>query len=182
MTNLPDSILHHVPWSLEVNPIWPASAFFLHRNIAGFHFPIKLTDSTSARLLSLLEETFQKTEKGQGLLYFGANKLTPKEKAFLSEHFLSFEDWQHTDKNSAFMLDPQSRLLAVLNVHDHILLHWIDSEGQWDKAWKELSTFEEELGSHLNYAFSSRFGYLTSNPVTCGTGLSVLFAIFTSLA
>jgi protein arginine kinase len=174
MTNLPDSLLHHIPWNKNVNPIWPASSFFLHRNIAGYNFPSKLSPSSSASLLTLLKKTFIRLEELKDLTYLPAEKLTPQEKAFLCEHFLGIEGWQNANEGSAFILDPLSRLLVQLNIKDHLLLQWVDSEGQWDAAWHTLNEIESNLGKHLNYAFSSNFGYLTSDAKFCGTALTVI--------
>jgi protein arginine kinase len=174
MTQLPDSLLHHIPWNENVDPIWPASSFFLHRNIVGYNFPSKLTPSSSKDLLALLKKSFSKLEEIKDLTYLPAEVLSPQEKAFLCEHFLGMEGWQNASEGSAFILDSKSHFLALLNIKDHLLLQWIDSAGQWDKAWNDLSEIENSLGKHLSYAFSSNFGYLTSDPKNCGTALTVI--------
>ena len=40
-----------------------------------------------------------------------------------------------------------------------------------DRAWEEMEKLDLALGSELNFAFSSRFGYLTTCPTNVGTGM-----------
>ncbi len=44
-----------------------------------------------------------------------------------------------------------------------------DTSGEIENSWNTLSQIESNLGKKLNYSFSPKFGYLTSNSTECGT-------------
>lgn len=172
-THLPESLLSSIPWNHGANTIWPASSFFLHRNIARHPFPLKLNENSSSELLLKLKEICEKTPAMKDFHYFSADLLTPQEKEFLSEHFLSSEGWQNLSKGQAFIVDPSGHFLGLLNAQDHLILQCVDCKGDWEKSWNVLNTIEMAIGEQTEFAFSPRFGYLSSDPKQSGTGLLV---------
>ena len=173
-SNLPNALLQCVPWEKNPNPIWPASSFFLYRNLDRYRFAGQLDETESLRVLDILKKPLLQLSKLKNPLYFSAESLTAQEKDFLCEHFLSQDGWQNAVKGQAFILDESCHFLAVLNFRDHLLLQWVDCKNEWEKAWNALNQIELAIGEHLDYAFSSQFGYLTSNARLCGTGLLVV--------
>ncbi len=172
-SNLPNSMLSHAPWDPSSNPIWPASCFFLHRNIAKYPFPGKLSEREASQLLPLLQKLLLDVPELKAPLYLSAATLSALEKEFLCEHFLAQEGLQNTSEQQAFIIDESAHFLATLNIHDHLSLQWIDCKGKWQQAWESLSKIETSIGNKLEYAFSPKFGYLTSSPALCGTALVV---------
>ena len=169
--NLPDTILHNIPWDQSSNPIWPASCFFLHRNLSDYSFPSKLSPEQSSKLLEELKTVFLNLQELKDPSYLPAEILSAQEKEFLCEHFLGQEGWQNASKGQAFIFDSSAKFLALLNFQDHLLLQLIDCKGEWEQAWNSLNKIEESIGAKLAYAFCPRFGYLTSNPKRSGLGL-----------
>ncbi len=172
-SQLPEAILHHTPWDKDSNPIWPATSFFLHRNIAQYSFPHKLTEPQSLQVLNILRQALLQTSHLLKPTYLAAETLHPVDKEFLCEHFLCKEGWQNASYGQAFILDDSARFLALCNFHDHLLLQWVDCKGEWEKAWESLSRIEQAISQQIDYAYSPRFGYLTADPNICGTGLIV---------
>ncbi len=171
--NLPDCILHHIPWESQNNPIWAASCFSLYRNIADYAFPDQLQEEQASQILQILHNLLLKIPYLQDPVYLPAETLSSQEKEFLSEHFLCQEGWQNACKGQAFVTDSSAHFLAVCNIQEHLLLKWIDYKGTLQKTWQILNQVESMLGEKIDYAFSSRFGYLTSNPSHCGTALII---------
>ncbi len=106
--------------------------------------------------------------------YLPAEKLSSQEKEFLCEHFLGGPGWHNANKGQGFIVDKSAHFLTTLNIQDHLILQWVDCKGNWKEAWQTLDRVETSIGKHVEYAFSSRFGYLTSHPSLCGTGLKVV--------
>jgi protein arginine kinase len=173
-TNLPDAILNHIPWDKHSNPIWPATSFFLHRNISKYQFAHKLNEAQSLQVLDILKPPLLHLSELKNPLCLKAEELSALEKEFLCEHFLCKEGWQNASKGLAFILDHSAHFLAVLNFQDHLLLQWVDCKNAWEKAWEALNTIETSISQQIDYAFSPRFGYLTADPHLCGTGLLVM--------
>ncbi len=171
--HLPKSLLESSAWNQNANPIWPASSFFLIRNFSKMNFSSKLSQSLSAQLLERLSPLFAKIPALQHPTCIKAEQLDAQEKEFLFEHFLCKEGFQNTTKGQAFVVDDSSHFLGLMNIYDHLQLQWIDSKGQWEKAWETLNNIALAVSSSMDFAFSPRFGYLTSDPSHCGTGLIV---------
>ncbi len=58
-----------------------------------------------------------------------------------------------------------------MNLKNHLQLQLIDTSGDIHTAWSQLAGLEMEIGKTLEYAFSPKFGYLTSDPTLSGTAL-----------
>lgn len=97
--------------------------------------------------------------------------VSPLDKEFLFEHFLCLEGFQNTLAGQGFIVDNTGTFFGKINILDHLQLQFIDNTGSWEKIWNKLSEMETAIGSAIDFAFSPKFGYLTSDPNDCGTGL-----------
>ncbi len=169
--NLPPFLVDHTPWESGPNPIWLATAFTLHRNLARYHFPSKLSPSDFKQILSILSEKLLASPTLKQPTCLKAEELNPHDKEFLYEHFLCTDGFQNSLGGQGFVVDTSGTFLGLINIEDHLLLKLIDSQGTWESAWNKLNQVETTLGESIEFAFSPRFGYLTSEPNVCGTGL-----------
>jgi protein arginine kinase len=170
---LPQSILEYIPWKKETNPIWLATSFLLHRNLNKFNFPLKMDERQLEQTLTSLKDQLLKSSLLDGPVLLNAEEVSALDKEYLFEHFLCSEGFQNTLKSQGFVIDNSGNFFAKLNIQDHLQLQLIDNVGGWEKVWNQLSEIETALGSSLEFSFSPKFGYLTSDPFLCGTGLSV---------
>ena len=161
------------PWIDNDNRIWLSSSIAFFRNIEKFNFPGKLSTEKLKGILSLIsEEIFKLKELKQATLFRG-EVLTPIEKEFLAEHFLSTENLHQAQSGEAFIIDNGGEFLATLNIHNHLHLHLSEHKGDIESTWNRLVKMETTIGKALNYAFSQRFGFLTADPSNAGTGMEV---------
>lgn len=171
---LPKSLLEHTTWEEETNPIWSATSYILRRNLARYNFPSKLSEPQTHQILDILRKTLLNSKSLQNPTLLPAEEISALDKEFLYEHFLYLQSLQNTLSGQAFIVDDSYRFLALLNVEDHLQLEWMDSKGEWEKSWEKLNTLEMAISSTLDFAFTPRFGYLTSDPTNCGTALTIL--------
>lgn len=172
-SKLPEALLSHTPWEKEINPIWLATSFLLHRNLAKFNFPSKIDDRQSEQIRSTLQEQLLKSSLLQHPVALKASEISTVDKEFIYEHFLCFENFQNAVGGQGFVVDESGHFLAELNIQNHLQVQLTDCDGGWEKSWNTLSQIETEVGNSVDFAFSQKFGYLTSEPYLCGTGLSV---------
>lgn len=170
---LPQSLLEHTPWEKESNPIWLATSFLLHRNLNKFNFPPKLDERQFEQTLIPLKDQLLKSSLLDGAVLLKAEEVSALDKEYLFEHFLCQEGFQNTQGGQGLVVDNSGSFLAKLNIQDHLQLQLVDSSGSWEKVWNQLSEIEAVIGSSIEFSFSPKFGYLTSDPFLCGTGLSV---------
>lgn len=161
------------PWNNNANSIWLGSTLTLLRNLEKFNFPGKLTTDKRKQIIALLTREILANSQLQQPKLLRAEDMPPIEKEFLVEHFLSNQGFHQTYMGEAFVLDETGEFLAVLNLKDHILLEWIDIKEDLENCWDRLVKVELGLTSSVNFAFSPKFGFLTSDSTQCGTGLIV---------
>ncbi|MBS0615607.1 MAG: protein arginine kinase [Verrucomicrobia bacterium] len=168
---LPSNILEHTPWEKDQNPIWLATSLSLLRNFARYKFPSKLVPPQTSGLLQSLQQTLTKFDA----TFLPADQTSALDREFLFEHFLCQGSFQNATDGQGFAIDSSGQLLALCNIKNHLQLHWLDVQSSPTDAWTKLSRLESEIGKNLDFAFSPKFGYLTSDPTECGTGLIVTF-------
>jgi len=171
--SLPPYLQEQLLWEQENNPLWPASTFILRRNLAKFPFPSKLDENSMRQVEGILATALTSISHLDTPTFLKAEELSALDKEFLYEHFLCRESFQNMSKGQAFVVDRSSRFLALINSEDHLQLHLVDSKGDWEKAWAFLSEIDTALSSSLEFAFSPRFGYQTSDLGFLGTGLEI---------
>ncbi len=170
MSVLPSYITQSNPWEKRTHPIWLSSLVSLKRNIASFCFPAKLNTLELEHSLQLINQAFS-TQKD--FFSLPAEKLKALDKELLFEYFLCEESFQNCFNGQGFVLNKTGQFFAQLNIQDHINMQWIDSIGDLENSYTQLASIETDLGASLPFAYNTTFGYLTTNPAVCGTGLRI---------
>jgi protein arginine kinase len=168
-----DFLEKNAAWKNNDNAIWLASTVKMYRNIANFKFPGKLTVENKKQILPLIENGLIDQCHLQNPFVILAEDMTPIEKEYLYEHFLAVSSFQQAHGGEAFITDETGKFLVIINVRDHIQLQLTYYNNEIEEAWGELVATETKLGSSIDYSFSPKFGFLSSDFSTCGTGLVV---------
>ena len=161
------------PWNNNSNVIWLGSTLTLNRNLEKFNFPGKLLADKGKQIISLLSQNLLASNLLKGPKLIRSEDMPSLEKEFLVEHFLSDQGLQQAHTGEAFILDLTGEFLAILNLRDHLLLHWIDPREDLENVLENMVKIELDLNKSMNFAFSSKFGFLTSDSTRCGTALVV---------
>lgn len=169
---LPPALLNRTPWESQ-SPIWPATSFVLHRNLAKTFFPAKMQQNLFQQTLLAISDKLLKSSDLSHPILLKAETLSPNDKEYIYEHFLTAQSYENTLVGQGFIIDDTGQFLAQINIQDHLQIQCIDCHGTWETAWNKLNKIETELGNSLEFAYSPRFGYLTSDPNLCGTGLII---------
>ena len=170
---LPSHISDHPPFEGEPNRIWLSSSLTLQRNLARYKFPSKLSPVEMKTVLNMIKSFLEQSTEIKGTTFFSADKLGTFEKEFLFEHFLCADSFQNTVADQGFLVDDSGKFLALLNLKNHLQLHFVDFSSDLEKAWSLLSKIETAFGKELAFAFLPKFGYLTSDKADCGTALRI---------
>lgn len=161
------------PWNSNSNDIWFGSTLTLNRNLEKFNFPEKLSLEKGKQIVPLLSQIILSNDQLKKPQLIQSENMASLEKEFLVEHFLSDQGFQQAHGGEAFILDLTGEFLAVINFKDHLQLHWIDPREDLENVLEKLIKIELEINKSLNFAFSPKFGFLTSDSSRCGTALSV---------
>ena len=68
-------------------------------------------------------------------------------------------------------LDNLDPLSVQINEEDHLRITVTRNDGDLKAAWEQLNQVDDRIEEQLNYAFDSRWGYLTACPANVGTGM-----------
>lgn len=169
--NLPPSLLTTIPWN-ESQDIWPASLLILRRNLAKYHFPSKMLPSEAGQTMEALKNKLLQFPEMSQAVFLKENELSPNDRELIFEHFLFTRHFDEKPNGSGFLIDPSASLIAILNRGNHLELGLLDLKGNLEESWNLLSKIETELANSIDLAYSPKFGYLTSDPIYCGTALS----------
>lgn len=162
------------PWSDNHNPIWLASSIGLQRNIEKFKFPNKLDLERKKQIVTLAGRELLTLDPLKDSCLLKAEELSSLEKEYLVEHYLSIHSFHQASTGEAFLIDKSGEVMVFFNLSDHLSFLAIDIKGNFEEAWNELVKIETNLGKSVSYSYSQKFGFLTSDPAKCGTGLTVL--------
>lgn len=155
------------------NQIWLSSSLTLSRNLEKYHFPAKLEPEQSQQVISLCQESIEKSKQLNKPFFLKSEEASPLDKEYLFEHYLTPQIFMQAHSGEAFVIDESGSFLALINLTDHIELIKIDNKADLEKSLTELFTLESELGTSLKFAYDDKFGFLTGDPGQCGTGLVV---------
>lgn len=161
------------PWKNNPNQVWLSSTLAIFRNIDKFNFPNKLNTDKQKAIINLVSSPILNDSQLKEPMLIHAEEMDPLDKEYLTEHFLSPEGFYQAHAGEAFIIDRTGQFLATINIHDHLHLMTMDSTGDLENKWNDLVELETSLGESIKYSFSQRFGFLTSDPTTCGTGMQV---------
>lgn len=142
----------------------------LIRNLSGYPLPSACTDDDrymiEERVLQVLD-SLNLLASGQ---YWSLPNLDPRESRFLVERQLipmNFLDG--TGPRGVYITDDQS-LSIVVNGDDHLCIQALGSGVQLSEVWNRINLVDDTLGGLLDFAYTDKYGFLTSSIGNVGTG------------
>ncbi|AFS27581.1 ATP:guanido phosphotransferase [Chlamydia psittaci NJ1] len=154
-----------------VNKTWPITTFSLSRNLSIAKFLPCLSREKKQEILEVIASHFNHIEGFDEFLVLPLKDAPSWQKEFLIEHFLFPHDLTGNPEGEALIVNRSGNILAAINFRDHLILHAIDFTSEPEKALDQLVRLDSYLNEKLAFAFSPDFGFLTTNPRECGTGL-----------
>ncbi|MCS6771164.1 MAG: protein arginine kinase [Kiritimatiellae bacterium] len=85
-------------------------------------------------------------------------------------HLISREQAEKT-RGSGLVFRGDETLSVMVNEEDHLRLQGMRPGLSLRELWKDVDRLDSEIEERLDYAFSSKLGYLTACPTNVGTGL-----------
>lgn len=168
MSSNPSEFLQNIPWNTEPEAIWLGSSMTLRRNLSQHNFPSKLSPEEKHQVLHKLQESLKNLENSH---FFQQKDLSGGAREFVYEHFLFLRGFEEPPDGSGILIENKGEFLALFNIGDHLQMRILSPTTHWDEAWKRLTSLSDQI--EQSFAFSPKFGYLSSDPSNCGTGLSV---------
>src|SRR3982075_251195 len=139
-----------------------SSRIRLARNLSSFPFTNRSSAHQKAEIETALRERLAKLDFAPNLEYLNIPTLTPLDRQLLVERQLISRELANTEGTRGVAVAPLENVSIMINEEDHLRLQVMRSGFSLDEAWQDIDRLDDQLESHVNYAFSEEFGYLTA--------------------
>lgn len=173
---LSDLTNHAGEWlrgSGPMNEIVISSRIRLARNVAGFPFLAKCSRQERQALESRIRQTIMDAPIASETLYVDLEAAPEVDRSLLVERHLISKHHAAAEGARGVAVGDNETIAVMVNEEDHLRIQALRSGLQLEEAWEQINAIDDKLESQLDFAFHSRFGYLTACPTNVGTGIRV---------
>jgi len=152
----------------QSNDIVLSTRIRLARNLQDYRFPTIYSKEEAIRLRDELTTIAPKLREPLTVYLIQSMERLDRQ-IFIEKHLMSVE--LAKSEEGALLLSDDEKTSIMINEEDHLRIQRIDAGFQLQEAYERASAIDDEIEAVFPYAFSKRFGYLTSCPSNTGTGL-----------
>lgn len=148
-----------------------SSRIRMARNLRGFPFSSHCTDLQLRDIVLLAKSCANRCSRLKDAEFYSFKDMSVIDRQFLMERFLISRELAQTSGEKAVVADKSERLSLMINEEDHLRMQVLRSGLLLSDALEELNAIDDELDSHLDFAFERPWGYLSACASNAGTGL-----------
>ncbi len=146
----------------------------LARNFAGYPFVNKARRDDRVQIMRVAERHILGAGLAPEMLWVDMGELPEIERLVLVErHLISTQHAKGDEPRGLAVSSPDERIAIMVNEEDHLRIQYMRSGLSLTDVFREINDIDDRIESHIDYAFSPRFGYLTACPTNVGTGIRV---------
>jgi protein arginine kinase len=145
----------------------------LARNLAGHKFLAACSVAEKAEILKKLKDVLMGLNLGDEIFYIGVDKTPVLERRFLVERHLISQHHAFGKGPRGAVIARRGSFTAMINEEDHLRLQVLKAGCQLPACIEQINRIDDMIEEHVEYAFSSQYGYLTACPTNLGTGIRV---------
>jgi len=150
-----------------------SSRIRLARNVANHRFLSRASSEERADIERTLFDAISVCKVGQNTFYVDIDKSDPLDRQLLVERHLISRQHADGEGSRGVAISSAETFALMINEEDHLRIQVLRRGMNLDDAWKEITRVDHEVGSVVDYAYHSQYGYLTACPTNVGTGLRV---------
>jgi len=150
-----------------------SSRIRLARNLAGHKFLSHCSSAEKAEILKQLKEILLSLDLGDGVFYISVDKTSALNRNFLVERHLISRHHALAKGPRGVVIARREFFTAMINEEDHLRIQILKAGCQLSDCAKQINRIDDNIEHKVDYAFSTRFGYLTACPTNLGTGIRV---------
>lgn len=145
----------------------------LARNLKKYNFYNKLSSDDALKMIQDVKSSLldSRTVFGQQFEYIPINTMNDNEKFSLVEKHVISPELMRNNKPCGVLVKDDETISIMLNEEDHIRIQAISPGDNIDEAFDLADKIDNLIEESVEYAFSEKYGYLTSCPTNVGTGL-----------
>jgi len=150
-----------------------SSRIRLARNLAEMPFLTKCHEDQQRILEQKLRREILAAGIADNMFYVDLETASELDRQLLVERHLISRQQAEASHPRGVAISTDETIALMVNEEDHIRIQVLRSGLQLGEAIKQISDIDDKLEEKLNFAFHSRYGYLTACPTNVGTGLRV---------
>ncbi len=145
----------------------------LARNLKKYSFHNKLSNTDAEKMINEVKDSIMgsRTVFGEQFKYIPVNTLSENEKFALVEKHVISPELMRSSKPCGVLVKDDETISVMLNEEDRIRIQAIAPGDDIDTAFDLADKIDDLIEESVEYAFSEKYGYLTSCPTNVGTGL-----------
>lgn len=144
----------------------------LARNIKNYPFVSALKKEDAEKIINEVKKTVLSSNENSSLMFKEIEKEELKrEGGKLIESHLISPAILNSKIPSAVIIDKNEEISIMINEEDHLRIQVIKDGFNFSEAFFLANACDDLIEENSEYAFSEKYGYLTSCPTNVGTGL-----------
>lgn len=149
-----------------------SSRIRLARNITDFPFVTKYKKEDALKIVEKLEEIVPSLGYGLKLLKMeDIDDITVM--SLVEKHIISPDFALNKNNTKAIIINEDENICIMLNEEDHLRIQVFSAGLELESLYSLITEIDKKLEKELNYAYSEKYGFLTSCPTNVGTGMRV---------
>ncbi|MFH1008686.1 MAG: protein arginine kinase [Candidatus Latescibacterota bacterium] len=143
----------------------------LARNLGAFPFVHRAKENQLSEISAEVLAAGVRSEILREASFFDTSHLPKIPRQVLVERHLISPALAKVRGHRGVLVAHRERCSVMINEEDHLRIQTIQSGFSPQKAWELVNRMDDELSDSLAYAYSEKWGYLTTCPTNVGTGL-----------
>lgn len=150
-----------------------ASRVRLARNCEEYRFPGSLANDEARHILRILKEELKglPNEDGRDYEYLDMERLSDLDRRALRERRLINRSMTEKKTPGGLIVSEDERVSLMLNGDDHIRIQVMEQGLSLGECYEKADCLDDYINERIPYAFSDKYGYLTTYPTIVGTGM-----------
>ena len=154
-----------------------SSRIRLARNVSSFPFLPKCSSHQRRAVERKVRDTILGSATVAGsdgqVLYVDLENAPDIDRTLLVERHLISKPHAAAEGARGVAVGGDETVSIMVNEEDHLRIQVLRSGLQLEEGWQQINAIDDALEAKLDFAFHSRFGYLTACPTNVGTGIRV---------
>ncbi|MBO5222775.1 MAG: protein arginine kinase [Clostridia bacterium] len=147
-----------------------SSRIRLARNLKKYPFPSRLSEE-AAREMKLELHDLLKEYPHETFDFLDMKNVTSVQAGAMTEEHLISPDFGRNGEKTALLLGREKTLSVMINEEDHLRIQAMGFGSCLEDLYRRINELDDYIDGKVEYAFSDKYGYLTSCPTNLGTGI-----------
>ena len=141
------------------------------RNLAGFPFVNRLSTAQRHEVMHQTRSAVMDAPLDGKLVWIPLEGAPMRDRRLLVERHLISKQLADGKGERAAAISQDESLSIMVNEEDHLRTQVLAGGNQLNSVFERLYRLDDQLEDRLDFAFDSRWGYLTACPTNIGTGI-----------